>query len=72
MFVDSGSKKSLLPYEQYEPAMGRLIPTTAKLRPYGTESYLNVKGKLHTMLKCEKGAQIKSEIIVKMSTHLSA
>ena len=64
MFVDSGSKKSLLLYEQYETAMGTLIPTTAKLRPYGTESYLNVKGKLHTMLKCEKGAQIKTEIIV--------
>ena len=64
MFVDSGSKKSLLPFEQYKPAMGILVPTNARLRPYGTDTYLNVKGKLQTMMTCEKGAHIETEIIV--------
>ena len=64
MFVDSGSKKSLLPYEQYEPSMGTLIQTNTKLRPYGTETFLNVKGKLHATLTCEKGAHIETDIIV--------
>ena len=64
MYVDSGSKRSLLPFEQYESSMGPLIPTAAKLRPYGTETYLNVKGKLQVMMICDKGAQIETEIIV--------
>ena len=64
MFVDSGCKKTLMPVELYKRHMGELRPTNVKLRPYGTDQYLNVQGQLQAEMKCKEGATITTTIYV--------
>ena len=44
LFVDSGCKKTLIPTTYDQPEIGKTRPSMIKLRPYGTDQYLGVKG----------------------------
>ena len=56
LFVDSGCKKTLLPSTYYQTKVGELQPSSIRLRPYGTNQYLTVKGEIPATLTSTNGA----------------
>ena len=64
LFVDSGSKKTLLPLRMYTPEMGELEETQTMFRPYGTKQHLPVVGKITTTLTTISGAKVEAEVYV--------
>ena len=70
MFVDSGCKKTLIPAEAYQKSMGELHTANVKLRPYGTNQYLGLKGQLNAKIQCNKGA-IRETTIYVVQGHLT-
>ena len=43
-FSDLGADMTIIPAHQHTKEMGRIHPTTEKLRPYGCSNCLDVKG----------------------------
>ena len=64
LFVDSGCKKTLVPHTMYSPELGVIKTTAIKLRPYGTDNFLPVKGEVATRMQAENGAQIDTRIYI--------
>ena len=64
LFVDSGCKKTLIPTTYYQPEIGKTRPSMIKLRPYGTDQYLGVKGEVPVTLKAASGATIKTVVYI--------
>ena len=64
LFVKSGCRKTLLPLQRCLPAMGPLMPTQTKFRPYGTKTHLPIAGQLPATLTSRNGAQHKTTIYV--------
>ena len=64
LFVDSGCKKTLLPSTYYQTKVGELQPSRIRLRPYGTNQYLTVKGEIPATLTSTNGASHRSTVYV--------
>ena len=64
LFVDSGCKKTLIPYTHYQPQLGELRPSNIRLRPYGVDHYLQVKGEVPAVLTPANGAKHTSVVYV--------
>ncbi len=64
MFVDSGCKKTLLPEDLYHKDMGTINKTKTRLRPYGTQTYLQVLGEVCTTLECAMGKKTETTIYI--------
>ena len=64
LFVDSGCKKTLLPSTYYQTKVGELQPSSIRLRPYGTNQYLTVKGEIPATLTSTNGASHTSTVYV--------
>ena len=64
LFVDSGCKKTLIPYTHYQPQLGELRPSNIRLRPYGVDHYLQVKGEIPAVLTSANGAKHTSVVYV--------
>ena len=64
LFVDSGFKKTLIPYTHYQPQLGELRPSNIHLRPYGVDHYLQVKGEIPAVLTSANGAKHTSVVYV--------
>ena len=63
-FVDSGCQKTLLPVSTYHSSLGKLEPSSVKLRPYGTAALLHVKGEMRATLRSRNGAQCHTTVYV--------
>ena len=64
LFVDSGCRKTLIPYCQYSTPLGPLRPSQIRLRPYGTSEHLTVKGESTVKLQSANGAEHQTTIYV--------
>ncbi|KAF0287656.1 STE20-like serine/threonine-protein kinase [Amphibalanus amphitrite] len=63
-YVDSGCNKTLLPAHIYSESLGKLEHSSVKLRPYGTNSLLQVAGKLSATLENRNGARHQAVVYV--------
>lgn len=64
LYTDTGSDKTIIPPSNYSNTMGELIATDTKLRAWGSEKLLDVKGMIHTTLTTEKGATVQTKVYV--------
>lgn len=71
MIVDSGCRKTLLPEQtyKYDEAFGPLQPTGIRLRPYGTNQTLPVRGQISVTLESANGAQHKTTAYIVDGPH---
>ena len=56
MFVDSGAEVSIVPTYWYKKEMGKLQPSSERLRAYGTSKSLNIKAKFIANMTTNQGA----------------
>ena len=56
MFVDSGAEVSIVPTYLYKKEMGKLQPSSERLRTYGTSKSLNVEAKFIANMTTNQGA----------------
>ena len=63
-YVDSGCNKTLLPAHIYSESLGKLEQSSVKLRPYGTNSLLQVTGELSATLENRNGARHQAVVYV--------
>ena len=64
LFVDSGCKKTLIPTTYYQSDIGKTRPSMIKLRPYGTDQYLGVKGEVPVTLRAASSVTIKTVVYI--------
>ena len=64
LFTDTGSDFTIIPPSVYQCEMGKLLPTDTKLRAWGSNSFLDVRGMVHTKLETELGAAVETKLYV--------
>ena len=64
LFTDTGSDHTIIPPLEYNSAMGEIIKADTKLRAWGSNSLLDVKGMVNTQLLTEKGATTNTKIYI--------
>ena len=64
VFVDSGCKKTLLPTTHFKSSMGEIKESQIRLRPYGTDQHLQVKGELQVTITAGNGAQVATTVYI--------
>ena len=64
LFTDTGSDKTIIPPSHYFSSMGKLTSTDTKLRAWGSDTLLDVKGMISTTLQTEKGATVNTQVYV--------
>lgn len=65
--VDSGCRRTLIPYRMYtadREVLGPLRPAAIRLRPYGTDAFLEVKGQIDVAIRCNGGAELRTTVCV--------
>ena len=51
LFVNSGSKKTLIPLHLYQTEMEPLQPTKTRFHAYGTQTFIQVHGEIAATLQ---------------------
>ena len=64
LFVDSGCRKTLIPRHYYQPSMGKIVPSSTRFRPYGTQQHLTVLGQVSTTLMSDSGSKHDTTVYV--------
>ena len=64
LFTDTGSDKTIIPPSHYSREMGDLVRTDTRLRAWGSDKLLDVRGMIHTKLETEKGATAYTKVYV--------
>ena len=64
LFTDTGSDKTIIPPSHYTKGMGQLVATDTRLRAWGSDKLLDVKGMIHAKLETEKGATAHTKVYV--------
>ena len=64
LFTDTGSDKTIIPPSHYNSKMGRLVTADTRLRAWGSDRLLDVRGMVHTKLETEKGATTNTKVYV--------
>ena len=64
LFTDTGSDKTIIPPSHYSKAMGKLVTPDTRLRAWGSDKLLDVRGMVHAKLETEKGATAYTKVYV--------
>ena len=56
LYADTGSRYTIITPAQYRRSIGEVVAADTRLRAWGSETYLDVKGMFRTKLTMDKGA----------------
>lgn len=64
LFADTGSKYTLITPDMYHPSLGKVVAANCRLRAWGSNKSLDVKGMCRTNIRTGRGASRRSWIYI--------